>query len=1700
MQSKSYPFVLSLLAAMLAILFSFSGQAQLANVGPVTVISDKDDYAPRSNAVFTGTGFLPGEDVILKVKNLSRPCNTVTADSSYLPWTVKADGSGNFVTNWTVCDCVGDSLRLKVAGQTSGYIAYAYFTDGNVNNVTISPKATSSNEVVYRSGNAAVYSATVNLNANSNPTQVYFYINNLPTGATYSPTSFLVAENVGSATVDISITPSTSTQVQTLTNIEFIASNNANKAVNSDPKQNITLKIIKATPQITWSNPSNITYGQALGNTQLNASANVAGAFTYTPASDTRLNAGNEQPLSVVFTPTDAANYNTASTIVKINVEQASLNVKANDKTRVYNIVNPTLDGTLSGVIAGDGITASYITSALQSSNVGDYPITVTLNDPNSKLSNYDVTNTSGKLTITPADATINISDLEKTYSGSAQGPTVTTTPSGIAVIVTYNGEASVPTNAGTYNVIATLNNSNYVAENTSATLKIAKVNQAITVTQGAPSSAAYNSSFTVAATSSSGFPVSYTSTTPLTNTNESFTMTSGIGKGTVRYNQAGDNNYNPATEVVEEVEAQKASQTISFEALANKTFGDAPFTISATASSNLAIIYSIVSGPATTSGNTITMTGAGTVVVKASQAGDDNYSAAADQTQSFDVAKAEQTITFNELSDKKYGDAPFAISASASTGLPVSLSVSGPASYDETSGMLTINGAGAVTVTASQAGNSNYLAATEVVQSFEVEKGEAAIVVNGYNAPYDGAAHGASLVSVTGAKGETLSAALVDLGATYTDVPGGLANWSFAGDANHKPSTGSVAITISKASNTINFSALTTKTYGNSDFTLNATSSSGLPVSYTASGNATVSGNTVHITGAGSATITAHQAGNNNYEAATNISQSFAINKANAIINVSGYTNTYDGIAHGASGTAIGVFDEDLTNLLNLGDSYTDYPGGRAGWSFAGNENYNEANGEVQIQINKATSTTIITISGAPFTYNGAAIMPAAVSVTGAGGLSLTPTATYQNNTNAGTAMVSYTFAGDDNHLGSSDSKTFVIGKANATVTVTPYNVTYDGNEHMATGSASGVKGEVLSGLDLSNTKHTNTGAYTTDIWSFTDITGNYQDVAATLISNNITKAYPVIEVQGYNGIYNGNAHGATGTATGVKGEDLSNLLNMGVTFTDYPGGTANWSFTGNTNYEATSGTAAIVINKAKPVITLIYGNAVNYDGQPHYVTSANVTGVGSPAQNLGNAVLVYKQGTTTVAHPINAGVYDVTASFAGNTNYEVADVKTGILTINKVPLIVTVKDANKYVGQINPGFDVLYDGFVNGETETVLNGTLSYPTAAYIYSCPGQYEVNASGLTAVNYDISYNKGTLTIEGVTVDASASGNPVPYGSSVKLYATVTSAGKPIAGVRVTFKLDTDEKGYAITGDGTNGTTLGIASLTIPTSLSVNVYQVTASAGTECKISSLSYLPIYDPNAGFVTGGGWINSPAGAYVADPTATGKANFGFVAKYKKGSTTLDGETEFQFQAGNLNFKSTSYEAATLVIGGYKASYRGVGTINGTGSYKFTLSAVDGQLTGGGGADRVRMKITDLAGNTVYDNQAGADNADLTQASTILGGGSIVIHEVKAGKQTAQLARTQEMEIGATVEFGLKAFPNPTTSKSNIKLESNNYTDPITLLISDQSGRVVRLIPGLTAGQTIQLGSEYKPGVYFIEMIQGSNHKQLKLLKQPN
>ncbi len=141
-----------------------------------------------------------------------------------------------------------------------------------------------------------------------------------------------------------------------------------------------------------------------------------------------------------------------------------------------------------------------------------------------------------------------------------------------------------------------------------------------------------------------------------------------------------------------------------------------------------------------------------------------------------------------------------------------------------------------------------------------------------------------------------------------------------------------------------------------------------------------------------------------------------------------------------------------------------------------------------------------------------------------------------------------------------------------------------------------------------------------------------------------------------------------------------------------------------------------------------------------------------------------------------------------------------------------------------------------------------------------------------------------------------------------------------------------------------------------------------------------YVVAYNPDGGFASGGGWFDSPEGAYTENPSLTGKATFGFVSKYKKGANIPTGNTKFQFKTGDLNFRSTSYDYLVVNQNGTNAQFKGTGTINGEGEYKFLIWA------GNDDPDTFHIKIWGDSG-IVYDN--GSDQA--------IDGGNIVVHTGK-------------------------------------------------------------------------------------------------------
>jgi len=472
-----------------------------------------------------------------------------------------------------------------------------------------------------------------------------------------------------------------------------------------------------------------------------------------------------------------------------------------------------------------------------------------------------------------------------------------------------------------------------------------------------------------------------------------------------------------------------------------------------------------------------------------------------------------------------------------------------------------------------------------------------------------------------------------------------------------------------------------------------------------------------------------------------------------------------------------------------------------------------------------------------------------------------------------------------------------------------------------------------------------------------------------------------------------------------------------------------------------------------------------------------------------------------------VNVSGVSVTGADAGNYSFNSAATTTATI----LPATLTVKADNKSMTacQTTPALTVSLLGFVPGEAMITsgVSGLPSLSTSANS-SVPGAYPITVTvgTLTASNYQFAFTNGTLTVLAnpvpvVTITGpTAAANVFPVNVPVQFSGTWTDNAGDVHTAKWLFDGVIATDPVTVTGDPTGtGTASTSHVFTAP-----GVYMITLRMADPCGATGQSALVggvdamvvIYDPSAGFVTGGGWINSPAGAYRPDPSLSGKANFGFESKYAKGARTPTGETEFQFKVGNLNFHSTAYE--WLVISGPNAQYKGTGTVNGVAGYDFMLTARDAELDGAGSnSDKFRMKIIHHATDAVvYDNQFGTP--DTSAATTALGGGSIVIHQVKGGNSVpvspASLrAGDATLESTTGLEFSMaQNAPNPFRGTTAI-----TFTLPVKctvkLTVFDVAGREVVTLaneerdPGqhvVTWSGNTKIGHSAERGVYFVRL----------------
>jgi PKD repeat protein len=525
-----------------------------------------------------------------------------------------------------------------------------------------------------------------------------------------------------------------------------------------------------------------------------------------------------------------------------------------------------------------------------------------------------------------------------------------------------------------------------------------------------------------------------------------------------------------------------------------------------------------------------------------------------------------------------------------------------------------------------------------------------------------------------------------------------------------------------------------------------------------------------------------------NDAGSATSDPATLTVSNLAATCTIEGWSGPYDSSAHGASGTCTGA-DGAALDGLDLGDTFTDVPGGTAHWSFTdATGTYGAQSGDVEIVISPVDATCSVT--GWSGTYDGSA-HGASGSCIGVGGAEVSGLDLGDTFTDVPGGTAHWTFS-NANYNAQSGDVDIVIGKADATCDITGWSGPYDGSAHGASGTCTGVGGAEVSGLDL--------GAPFTDVpggtahWTFSNANYNAQSGDVDIV---IGKADATCDITGWSGPYDGSAHGASGTCTGVDGAELSGL-DLGATFTDVPGGTAHWTFTDVTgNYSDQSGDVDIVIN-----------------------AEAN---------------------TAPVA---------------------------------------------------NPG---------------------------------GPY------LAAINDDMSFD--------------GSGSSDPEGDDLA-YAWTFDDGATDTGAMPTHS-------YAAVG----------------------IYNVclTVNDGIADSEAACTIAVVYDPSAGFVTGGGSIDSPVGAYKPDESLSGKATFGFLSKYKKGASTPEGRTEFEFRAGYLDFHGTAMDWLVVSKDQATAQFKGSGTVNGGldqngNAYKFMLWAGDGEPD----TFRIRIWWEDDAGAEydVYDN----------------------------------------------------------------------------------------------------------------------------------
>jgi hypothetical protein len=589
----------------------------------------------------------------------------------------------------------------------------------------------------------------------------------------------------------------------------------------------------------------------------------------------------------------------TNNSTLTVNTTLAGAGTLVNAATGTLNIGAATVTPTLTATAVGNVV--NYSAAAAQTVKPTAYDrLILSGSGAKSVATGFTITNGNGNLSIAPTGtdtATLDMGTTNFTVSSLTLGGL------GKGGGTTYGSVASG----------AAVTDNTYFTSTATGKLTVSKSTQGITFpTLG--DKAYGDPNFIVSATASSGLPVVFSTTTTSV-----CTVTSGgtvtivaLGECTIDADQPGDVSYTAAPRVSRSFTVNKGNQAIDFGALTAKTYGDADFDVSATASSGLPVAFSTTTTTVcTVTGATVHLVAVGECTIDANQAGDSNYNPASQVSQGFTVNPKALTITADDAT-KTYGDTVTFLGTEFTTGALV------PGDTVDSATLTSAGAAATATVTGSPyaivasaavgTGLDNY-DITYVDGSLAVDKKALTITADDATKTYgDTVTFLGTEFTPTGLVNSDVvtSVALTSAGAGATATVTGSPYPIVASDAvstgldNYTVSYVDGSLTVTKASQTIDFAALANKALDAADFDVSATASSGLPVAFstTTTDICTVTGSTVHLVAAGECTIDADQPGDDNYNSALRVSQSFTVGKLDQTISFAALTNKALGTA----------------------------------------------------------------------------------------------------------------------------------------------------------------------------------------------------------------------------------------------------------------------------------------------------------------------------------------------------------------------------------------------------------------------------------------------------------------------------------------------------------------------------------------------------------------------------------------------------------------------------------------------------------------------------------------------------------------------------------------------------------------------------------------------------------------------------------